>query len=181
MSSSAGRGQARARRIRPPNRLVARAGRPGKRILVVDDDPDSRDALAELLEFAGYGVTAIGDGELALDEVGGHRLVILDLIMPRMDGAAFLAGLARRADRPAVLVVSAARYGEQEAQRLGADGFLEKPFDIDELLAAVARLLAEQPRRADDLPPAPDALGIPGPISAAVIGHKCREGSWTSP
>jgi CheY-like chemotaxis protein len=110
-----------------------------QRILVVDDDPAIRDALAFLLEDAGYGVRTAPDGQAALAVVaqGACDLVITDLAMPRLDGTALIARL--RHERPGLplLVLSA---GIRVAPPPGVP-FVAKPFAAERLLAAVARLL----------------------------------------
>ncbi len=117
------------------------------RILVVDDDPCIRTALAEVLEDEGYQVACASNGAEALDQLqhddDAPSLIVLDLMMPVMDGWAFRC--AQRSDPRLsgipVLVLSAvnrpeALYGEP----LGEDGFLAKPFELQRLLDVGHRL-----------------------------------------
>jgi CheY-like chemotaxis protein len=109
-------------------------------VLVVEDDVDVREAMVQVLESAGHAAVSAGDGEEALAQLDGGVtpcLILLDLMMPRMDGWQFIEQHNRRASRAPIVVVSA--YGSQE-QALGGPGvvaYMRKPVDIDELLAIV--------------------------------------------
>ena len=112
-------------------------------ILVVEDDPDLREALVDTLELSGYVAHAVADGEQALRwlEKSTPGLVLSDVQMPGMDGHALLRGLkARWPDLPVLLMTA---YGQIElavrAMREGAADYLPKPFEPDRLTAAVAR------------------------------------------
>ena len=109
-----------------------------RRVLVVDDDPDILDALAEILEVEGYDVQRARNGREALQrlEQGLPDLVLLDLMMPVMDGWEFARSLAPGA-RPPIIVLSADRTVSVKAKEIGAHGGLAKPFELSELLAAV--------------------------------------------
>jgi DNA-binding response OmpR family regulator len=111
---------------------------PVRRVLVVDDDPDILDALAEILEVEGYDVQRARNGREALQrlEQGLPDLVLLDLMMPVMDGWEFARSLAPGA-RPPIIVLSADRNVSVKAREIGALGWLAKPFELSELLAAV--------------------------------------------
>ena len=112
------------------------------RILVVDDDLDIRETLAEAMVLGGYLVSAAADGKVALEQARLNRpdLILLDLMMPVMSGWDFLK--ARRGEPPLasipVVVVTAAFDREVE----GAVEVLQKPFDLARLLKIVARLCA---------------------------------------
>jgi len=116
---------------------------------VVDDDPDLRLMLRGILEEEGYAVAVARDGLDALTIVDQALpdLILLDLSMPRMDGYAFAAELSRRdlRDSVPVMVLTADGNASHKAARLGADAYLPKPFLLDDLLAAVERLLTESP------------------------------------
>jgi DNA-binding response OmpR family regulator len=111
-------------------------------VLVVEDEEDIRDTVAEALLDEGYDVVRACDGAEALEKLRACRpgLVLLDLMMPRMDGWAFRA--AQREDpavsRIPVIVLSA----EGKVTGLDAAGFLRKPFELDELLTAVRHQVA---------------------------------------
>lgn len=114
---------------------------PPARVLVADDNADMREYLSRLLRSAGYQVTAVTDGEAALDAIrgAGADLVISDVMMPRLDGLDLVAALradARTAAVPVLLL--SARAGEEasiEGLRSGADDYMVKPFSAAELLA----------------------------------------------
>jgi len=114
------------------NRGVAR------RVLVVDDDPDILDALSEILEVEGYRVQRARNGREALQRLEQELpdLVLLDLMMPVMDGWEFARSLDPGA-RPPIIVLSADRNVSAKAKEIGALGWLAKPFELSELLAAV--------------------------------------------
>jgi CheY-like chemotaxis protein len=117
-------------------------------VLVVDDDPDILDAVCDILEGEGYRVARARHGLEALERLEAERpsLVLLDLMMPVMDGPAFAAALRqRRMERPVPVVVISADGNPQKAQAVGAQGYLAKPFDIDALLAQVAELAGRPP------------------------------------
>lgn len=112
-------------------------------VLVVDDDPDILEAVCDILEGEGYRVARARNGREALGQVDEERplLILLDLMMPVMDGSAFAQALrGRERDRSIPIVVISADGDPQKAAALGARGFLAKPFDIDALLAEVAAL-----------------------------------------
>ncbi len=113
-----------------------------KRVLVVDDDTDIREVVSDLLESVGYDVARAENGLAALREMRLHLpdLVILDLMMPVMDGWQFRAEQKRDADlaQVPVLVISAATTHSD----VDAACFIPKPFDADRLLNAVQRLVA---------------------------------------
>jgi len=112
----------------------------GSRVLVVDDDPDILDALSEILEVEGYQVDRARNGREALQRLEQKLpdLVLLDLMMPVMDGWEFARSLGPDA-RPPIIVLSADRNVSLKAREIGALGWLAKPFELSELLAAVRR------------------------------------------
>lgn len=114
-------------------------------VLIVDDDAGVRTMIERVLEDEGYEVALATDGLDALEQLDAQRpgLVLLDLQMPRMDGWALVGEMERRGLRPTipVVVLTAAGRAQQEATKLGAEGFLAKPFDIMRLLDEVARLV----------------------------------------
>jgi two-component system, chemotaxis family, chemotaxis protein CheY len=116
-------------------------------ILVVEDDPEIRDAIADTLEMAGYRVATAENGALALAAIerGLPRLVLLDMRMPVLDGWGFARALAERNVKLPILVVTAARDARQWAAEIGADGFIAKPFGVKDLIAAVKGLCPDVP------------------------------------
>lgn len=116
-------------------------------ILVVDDDEDIRDVMAMALSYMGYTVEVAAGGLVAsrlLFEGFRPSLVLLDLMMPGMDGEKFLATMRQNpdtADIP-VVIISGNRATPEKAAELRAHGYLLKPFDLDELARTVARVVA---------------------------------------
>lgn len=115
-------------------------------VLVVDDDPNIRRMLQDILQDEGYQVRVAANGREALDDVAtvSPDLILLDLMMPVLDGRGFYREFSAQyhdGDRAPVLVISADQGVREQARALGVDGYLTKPFDIDELLDQVARLM----------------------------------------
>ena len=113
-------------------------------ILLVEHDPDARRAVAELLRPDGYRVLEAGDGQEALDALrSGSRpcVVLLDLTMPGTSGWRFRALQVRDRAIADIPVIALSGHGglELQAQAMKLDGWLEKPLDIDKLLAIVGR------------------------------------------
>lgn len=113
-------------------------------VLLVEDDIDVREILRELLEDAGYSVTWAANGREALAHLKhgrAPRLILLDLMMPIMDGPAFRA--AQRQDpalAPIPVVVISADHGvDAKIGEMQVDGYLPKPFEVGTLLATVDR------------------------------------------
>ncbi len=112
-------------------------------ILVVDDEPTLLDLLGDVLWDAGYTVVTASDGTAALQAVTREtpNLVLMDVMMPGLDGreaAKAMRAEANGAAIPIVLMSAAVNLAPLDA---GVSGFLPKPFDLDELLNLVARLL----------------------------------------
>ena len=114
-------------------------------ILVVDDDPAILDLIAQLLIEEGYPVLAAGNGQTALDLAREQlpKLILLDLMMPEMNGWQVVGELkaALQTRLIPVILLSARRDLATVAGDLEVAAFVEKPFDIDELLACVRRIL----------------------------------------
>jgi DNA-binding response OmpR family regulator len=122
------------------------------RVLVVDDEPAIRWLIANMLATNGYEVLEAGDGIAAvdaLDEVGAEPdLIVLDMLMPGMDGIQVLAEVRRRGDTPVIMLTAMST----ESDRIsgldgGADDYLVKPFSIGELHARVRALLRRSAAR----------------------------------
>ncbi|GAA1524364.1 response regulator transcription factor [Actinomadura kijaniata] len=133
------------------------------RILVVDDEPAVRESLTRSLEFEGYRVGTAADGVAALDAVAAERpdLVVLDVLMPRMDGLTTCRRLRARGVTAPVLMLTARDMVGDRVTGLdaGADDYLVKPFELDELLARVRALLRRSTMNAGQ-GPASDALAF---------------------
>ena len=108
-------------------------------ILVVDDEPDLRDLVALTLADDGFDVAVARDGREALERIAERRpdLILLDMMMPVMDGRALCARLRADGGLPRVVVMTAADHVAQCAREVGAVGWLAKPFDIDDLVIAI--------------------------------------------
>jgi DNA-binding response OmpR family regulator len=118
-----------------------------KKIVVVDDDPDILDALQMTLEDEGYDVTTTEKGEYAenLRKTNGNLpdLIILDVLLSGRDGRTICQKLKSQQETRhiPVIMISAHPNAKQSVKDVGADDFLAKPFDVDELLALVAKYL----------------------------------------
>jgi two-component system chemotaxis response regulator CheY len=111
-------------------------------ILVVDDDASIRQTVREILDLEGYPVETASDGREALRQVERHEpsLVLLDMRMPGLDGWGFAREIRQRGIELPILVMTAAENARSWADEIGADGYVAKPFELDELLAAVERV-----------------------------------------
>jgi DNA-binding response OmpR family regulator len=111
------------------------------RILVIEDEPRILAFLARGLEAEGFSVDGAGDGRAGIDRAvrGGYDLVILDLLLPKVDGFAVLRQLQNRLPELPIVIVSARSELETKLRGfdLGACDYLSKPFSFDELLARV--------------------------------------------
>jgi DNA-binding response OmpR family regulator len=129
----------------------------GAKILVVDDDPDIRDVLEALLEGEGFGTVLANDGEQALEAIKKENpdLMILDLLMPVMDGFAVCKQLqdprwSKWKNMPVLILtsvreeVSQRRYELETGLSLNVDDYVEKPIDPDVVLDRVKKLLARK-------------------------------------
>ncbi len=112
-------------------------------ILVIDDEEYMRWVLKQALQQEGYGVIPVESGERGLEESNNYDLVILDLKLPGMSGLEVLPVL--KSQKPAVPVIVITAHGSIDtaisAMKLGADDYITKPFDMDELLLAVKKSL----------------------------------------
>lgn len=113
-------------------------------VLIVDDDSGVQETLEAILLFEGYEVAIARDGIEALEWLDGKTpdLVLLDLMMPRMDGFTVvkeLERLGRRSDIP-IVVLTADGRAKEKAEQVGADGYVAKPFELTNLLEEIERV-----------------------------------------
>jgi DNA-binding response OmpR family regulator len=119
---------------------------PNPGILIADDEPNIRETLAFILEMEGFDVTAVSDGAQALEAIRRLRppVVLLDAMMPRMDGFAVCRGIRAVPELSGVTIVMLSALGQKtdraRALAAGADHYVTKPYDEDELLALLRRL-----------------------------------------
>jgi len=121
-------------------------------VLVVDDDPDLLTMVETVLSSAGYQVRTAENGLEALQQVGREMpgIVLLDMKMPVMDGWEFARRFREQFNhRAPLIVVTAAQDARTWAKQVGAEGYLSKPFDLDDLLTCVEDHL---PSRCSDAP-----------------------------
>lgn len=123
------------------------------RVLIVDDEPDILLMLRVNLEADGFETALAADGETALQRVGEDRfdLMLLDVMMPVMDGWGVLDALPRMAHPPRVIVVSAKSSDRDVARAIeaGAVDYLTKPFSPSELAALVQKVVVLDPDELD--------------------------------
>ena len=114
----------------------------GRHVLVVDDDQDIRELLVSVLADDGYVAESARNGREALAKLEDWRadVVVLDLMMPVMDGWTFADRLRAEGRDIPIIVLSAANDVKRHADKLGAVDVIPKPFDIDALLPRIARV-----------------------------------------
>ncbi|MEU6175065.1 response regulator transcription factor [Streptantibioticus parmotrematis] len=121
------------------------SGEQPSRILVVDDEPAVREAIRRSLAFEGYDTELAADGIAALDQVAAYQpdAIVLDVLMPRMDGLTTARRLRSAGITTPILMLTARDTVGDRVTGLdaGADDYLVKPFELDELLARLRALL----------------------------------------
>jgi DNA-binding response OmpR family regulator len=141
------------------------------RLLLVEDDLMIGESVLDLLRAEGYAVDWVKDGEMADTALDSqtYDLVLLDLGLPRRDGLAVLRRLRARKDRTPVLVATARDAIAQRVEGLdmGADDYIVKPYELDELLARIRALIRRAAGRAE---PVYEHLGVSiNPVTREVL------------
>ena len=149
---------------------------PKARIVVVEDEPAIRRGVSDALRLSGYEVMEAGDGAHGLREGAsdGVDLVLLDLLLPRMDGLEVLSQLRRACPTRPVIILTARGTEEDRVRglKMGADDYVVKPFSAKELIARVEAVL----RRT--MKPTPDVKLVK--IGSGTIDLHRREIRWTN-
>jgi two-component system KDP operon response regulator KdpE len=151
--------------------MTTRTG--GATVLVIEDDPATRDVLARELRLAGYLVVAAEDARSGMERFAARRpdLVLLDLGLPDRDGSEVIRAIRRESATP--IVILSGRFDEQEKVRAleaGADDYVTKPFGVGELRARLKVALRHVAGAAGSA----DMLLRAGPIELDVEHHELR-------
>lgn len=120
-----------------------------RRILLIEDEKDIRDSLTEAIESEGYTAISVPNGRDAISmyvqdvpkEAELPDLILLDYVMPHMNGAGFLqrARKSHRLAKVPIILMTADAKAAQKATKYGADGHLHKPLELDELFSAIEK------------------------------------------
>ncbi len=117
-------------------------------ILVVEDDTDIREGVISVLADEGYAAIGASNGKQGLEELAKNRprLILLDLMMPVMGGAEFLARLRAQSDPEPIPVVVLSAWPKEAAAIREAQGFIDKPIDLERLLSTVEQFCGRSAR-----------------------------------
>jgi two-component system, chemotaxis family, chemotaxis protein CheY len=134
--------------MKPDPKLVQES----QTVVVIEDDLDIREAICDMLEFEGYPVVSFGNGKEAFEhiyETKNPGLILLDLMMPVMNGVQFLRARQNDEELLGIPVFVFSAVGEKkELIREGAQGFLRKPLDAEDILDVVkAHIYTKAPRK----------------------------------
>ena len=154
------------------------------RLLLAEDELELANALVAILKHSGYAADAVHDGVAALEKLttSTYDAVILDIMMPKLDGLEVLRAIRSRGDRTPVIILTAKSETDDKVAGLdaGADDYLAKPFSSKELLArirAITRREAAEPAKAQLLSLGnttldTDTYRITAPLGQAVLANK---------
>ena len=161
-----------------PTPIDADSSRP--RLLIIDDDQKLCRLIAQYLEPRGYEIQAehTGNGGLEQAVKGNYDAVILDVLLPGLDGFEVLKGLRQKSRVPVLMLTTCGEEGDRVAGlELGADDYLPKPFSTRELLARIRAVLRRSASVAESKPSAPEEI-VAGPLRilpgarAALLGDE---------
>jgi len=148
---------------------------PESSILVVEDDPAVREALERALGFEGYEIETARDGAIALSMLRDHTydLIVLDVMMPHLDGLETCRRIRAGGDDVPVLMLTAATAVDDRVEGLdaGADDYVAKPFALDELLARIRALLRRSTGGVSTVMKVGDLVIDPGARTATRAGR----------
>ena len=162
----------------PPAAADASASQPRASVLVVDDEPTIGEVVARYLERAGYRTRVAGDGPqaLALCAQSPPDLVVLDVMLPGIDGLEVMRRLRELEGSPARVILLTARGREADrivGLRRGADDYVVKPFSPGELVARVEAVLRRERPAAQPIPPLEfEGLRIEPPTRTVTVGER---------
>lgn len=116
------------------------------RVLIIDDDMDTRDTVAELLALEDFEVSAVADGRAGLESLTSFKpdVILLDAVMRDIDGRAFIQEQQRRPEVRAIPVVLTTGLPIERVRDFGARGVLTKPFTLDQLRDSILRAIAPE-------------------------------------
>ena len=149
-------------------------------ILVVDDEPTLREALAEALDADGFHVITAADGREALERFREHRpdLVVLDLMLPELSGIEVCRILRRESGVPILMLTAkSSEIDKVVGLELGADDYVTKPFSLRELTARIRALLRRTEQPVGD---APSTIAL-GDLTVDLAGHRLLRDGVTVP
>ncbi|WP_297692487.1 response regulator transcription factor [Phenylobacterium sp.] len=142
------------------------------RLLIAEDDPMLAQGLRRALQRAGYTVDVVGAGEdaIAAARANPYALILLDLGLPTVSGLQALKTIRGRRDATPVIIVTARDRPEQKVEGLdaGADDYVVKPFDLDELLARIRAQIRRREQRTSD---ALAAHGVSVDLAARTVAN----------
>lgn len=146
-------------------------------LLIAEDDAEIRRALERILGYEGYRVVVANDGAAALEAIVEHEpdAIVLDVMMPFVDGLSVCRRLRERGDRTPVLMLTARHDVNDRVAGLdaGADDYVTKPFELEELLARIRALLrrVDDEQTADVLTVGPFTLDVPRRLVTGPSGE----------
>lgn len=150
----------------------------GARVLIVDDDPDSRNVLARLLRASGFAASTAPDGQAALDALSRMEadVVLTDLRMPTMSGAELCERVHKLDPFLPVLVTSACERPEDVVVclRAGANDYLTKPVDLEAILTSIDRALGARSQRRPASDPSPQGVADAVLVADRMVGGRYR-------